>query len=592
MKKIGDGMKAAGSFLIFLLWAGSLIAQETPRVEATVSESQVFEGERITLKIEVAGNSSGNISRPDMPPIDGFRYLSAFPSTSTSYSMVNGVSSMSYSFTWQLEATRRGVHQIPPLSVTFEGETYETRPVTITVLDSGSRPGREDIAQRPDVFLEMQVSDQHPVRGQQVIAELVIYFKSDMDLSSYQVSQGWVTEGFWQEDLNEYHSARAENVILDGVRYRRAVLRKHALFPTRRGELKLQPYKIQANVRYNTRGGNAYDFFSGFRSSTRNLALESEEVVIDVQDLPAAPSGLFINAVGRLNVERSLSDQRIKLGESVEIITEVSGSGNIALVSRPEYSIPAEFDVYRPQEVTELDKRSGRVSGKKTFRDVIIARKVGRFEIPQSRVAMYNDDRRRYETVTLPALSFEVVRDPNAQIGFVSDGRFNVTPVTGIVRWVTGQQKPAYTTWWFWAGLMFPVIVLAGAYRVKVHRDKLLFDELFYRKQHALNKSNESLKAARETTSPHDLKTPYTYIHQALADFITDRLGLPPSGHSDEELVDFLRGNNIPDDLAGNVKALLVKCSTIRFAPVSKTENVIADIRSGAKLVESLSKSL
>ncbi|MEX2397696.1 MAG: BatD family protein, partial [Balneolales bacterium] len=429
MKKIGNGMRSYGLLLLFLSIAVSLSAQdENVQVETTLSESQVYEGERVSLGIVIKSNDSQNITRPDMPQVDGFRYASSYPSTSTSYSMMNGVSAMNYSFTWQLIATHEGVHQVPPVSVVINGETYETEPVTITVLNAQQRPDQQAMDQQPDVFLEMEVSDQSPVRGQQLIADLVIYFKREMDLSSYQVSQGWVTEGFWQEDLNENHSARAENVMVNGTRYRRAVLRKHALFPTRQGELKLQPYKIQANIRQNTRGGNTRDFFGGFRSSTRTMNLESDELTINVQDLPDAPNGLFINAVGDLNVSRSLSEQQIKLGESVEIVTEIAGNGNISLVTRPAYNFSSDFDVYRPQETTDLDTRSGRVSGKKVFRDVIIARRVGSYDIPETEVAIYDDVQRRYETVTLPGMSIDVIRDPNAQIGFVHDGRFNITP--------------------------------------------------------------------------------------------------------------------------------------------------------------------
>lgn len=594
MKKTGNCpyKKGLRIGLIMLIAAGPLAAQDNGvNVEATVSDSQVYTGERVTLKLEVTSNGSKNVSRPDMPIVDGLRNISSFPSTSTSYSMVNGVSTMSYSYSWQLEAMEEGIHEIAPVSVVINGETYQTNPVSITVLNEQSRPGQEEVDSRPDVFLKMEVSDTNPVRGQQIIAELVIYFKNDMDLSSYQVSQGWVTEGFWQEDLNEHHSARAENVLLEGVRYRRAVLRKHALFPTRKGDLKLQPYKIQANVRY-ARSGNS-NYFGGFRNSTRNIDLESEELTIFVQDLPPAPGGLFINAVGRLNVERSLSSNRINLGESVEILTEISGSGNIALVSRPDYTFPSAFDVYQPQESIDLDKRNGRISGKKTFRDVIIARKVGRYELPETRIAMYNDNSHRYETVTLPPLSMEVVRDPNAEIGYVSDGRFKVTPVTGVVRWSSsGGEKPLYRTWWFWAGLLLPLFILGGAYRVKVHRDKLNNDALFSRKQNAAIRAAASLQAAREAISRYDLKTPYTCIHQGLADFITDRCGLPPSGHSDSELTGFIRKYGVQESMAADIQKLLEKCSTIRYAPVSNADNVTNDIRKAEVFIAKLGKCI
>ncbi|MEX0686723.1 MAG: BatD family protein [Balneolales bacterium] len=594
MKKTGNRPfnKFWGMLVLFLLACGAIQAQNQVSVKASVSEDEIFYGEQTSLTIEITSSGSVNIDRPSVPTIDGMRYLSDYPSTSTRYSNVNGEASMSYSYTWQLISTREGVHQIPSIPVTLGGETYDTEPLSITVLNPDKRATALEIESRPDVFLELEVSDRNPVRGQQLIAELVIYFKSEMDLSSFQVGQGWVTEGFWQEDLNEYHSARAETKLLDGVRFRRAVLRRHSLFPTRAGKLKLQPYEIQASVRYNTRSGNNHDFFSSFRSSTRNMSLESNELTINVRDLPEAPNGVFINAVGSLDIKRTLNNNEIKLGESVDIITEISGSGNIALVSRPHYEIPAAFDVYQPQETTELDKRSGKVSGKKIFRDVIIARKVGRYEIPATQVARYNDERRRYETVTLPALAVEVIRDPNAQIGYSGDGRFNVTPITGMVRWSSGERGPLYKSWWLWVGLILPLLVAAGAYRIKLHQNKMDQDVLFSRKQTAANKASYQLNAARKALNSHDAKAPYSYIHQALAGFITDRTGMTPSGHSDVQLAQFVRNKSGNDTIAKQALSHLAKCSTIRFAPIGKPDDVLNDIRLVEKHIESLSKYL
>src|SRR5690625_7101908 len=75
--------------------------------------------------------------------------------------------------------------------------------------------------------------------GQQSVASIVLYFKQGMEVTSYQPTSGWRTDGFWKEELENIRQPQAESVILSGVRYRTATLLRYALFPTRSGELSL-----------------------------------------------------------------------------------------------------------------------------------------------------------------------------------------------------------------------------------------------------------------------------------------------------------------------------------------------------------------
>src|SRR6056297_1387565 len=105
-------MKRTGKpFAIFLLllplfsiFAGNSRAQSADiNVVATVSQTTVYTGERISLSVEVSGDFN-NVSRPNLPEFTGFRLLSNNPSTSRSYSFVNGKTSSSYTYSYYLIA--------------------------------------------------------------------------------------------------------------------------------------------------------------------------------------------------------------------------------------------------------------------------------------------------------------------------------------------------------------------------------------------------------------------------------------------------------------------------------------------------------
>src|SRR5699024_1377092 len=150
--------------------------------------------------------SFNNVSRPTLPTFeDGFRLLSNTPSTSRSYRYVNGQSSTSYTYSYQLIARQTGSHQIPPVSISIDGEEYTTDPIDVTIVDrSQSKKTGEE--QQPDIFVQLELSDSQPVTGQQIISDVVLYFQDGLEVNSYQPVPGWKAEGFWKEELNSSRS--------------------------------------------------------------------------------------------------------------------------------------------------------------------------------------------------------------------------------------------------------------------------------------------------------------------------------------------------------------------------------------------------
>jgi hypothetical protein len=209
-------------------------------LEASLSENQVFVGEQFSLSIEVKGSALRSIDLPVMPDIEGIRILSATPSRGQSISIVNGQTTTVTSYTYTLIARETGTFRIPPILVTVDGEEHVTNSLEVQVLQQRSlqsNPGQR----RPDIFAEIEIDDDSPFVGQQLIASLVIYFKTGIEVTSYQPASGWRTDGFWKEQLENIEQPQAETVIIGDVRYRKATLLRYALFPSRSGELTSKP---------------------------------------------------------------------------------------------------------------------------------------------------------------------------------------------------------------------------------------------------------------------------------------------------------------------------------------------------------------
>ena len=593
MKKTGkSAFILFGVFFVLAICNFRAFAQPSVTVNASVSETTVYTGERISLSVEVSGDFN-NVSRPTLPRLQGFRLLSNNPSTSRNYSFVNGRSSSSYTYSYYLIAQNKGSYVIPSVSVEIDGKEYTTDPITVRIVDRNTSATNPSAQSRPGIFLMMEVSDKTPVTGQQLIADVVLYFKEGLEVSSYQPIPGWKAEGFWKEELENSHRPRAETVILDGVRYRKARLIQLALFPTKTGELTISPYEIVVSVRSAaTRDDPFSSFFGGFGSNQRQAELKTDPLNVEVRPLPDLPDGRYTGAVGSFNISREVNTREALVGETIEIKTTVKGTGNIPLIGKPAYDLPDGLEVYAPQEASSLNRHNEQISGSKTFTDIIIPRSPGTFVIPEEKMAYFNPDQNRYVVETLPPVTFTVERDPNAIASSGQTISFSVQPITGLAAWVSPNSAEPWAYWWFWAGLVLPFIVLGIGYWQKTYQEKMHTDTGFARSRKAAQIAEERLNSAVQLSEQDHVKEAYNVLQKALTGFIGDRLGLPEAGLANQEYIAALDNKGVDPNLTKNVRMLLDKCSTISYAPDASQGYLKSHVELARSILDKLKKVL
>lgn len=270
-----------------------VLAQEVT-VQATLSENNIFEGESVQLDIAISGTALNSLERPEIPSISGLRYLPNRTISGSNYTYVNGKPSLTQSYGFQFIAQTPGSYTVPSIKVTVNGKDFTTKPIAFKVLDPKTIDNG-NAERAPDIYVRLEPSTTDPVVGQQVVADVVLYFKSEIDVSNYNTVPGWKAEGFWKEELNNPAQARTTSVIINGIRYKRARLLQYALFPTKAGELTLSPYTLTVRIR-NTRR-TARDPFN-FSFGQENKELKTLPVTLTVGRPPAIENAEYIGAVG------------------------------------------------------------------------------------------------------------------------------------------------------------------------------------------------------------------------------------------------------------------------------------------------------
>lgn len=578
MRKIGSLFLY---FFAILFFGFSAIANaQSPSVDATLSETNIYSGERVSLEISISGTNMGNVPQPELPEIDGLRWLRGSSSRGSKYTFSGGKPSVTYTFGYALIAQQPGEYTLPAIDVEVDGEQYQTDPISFKVLDPATI-NQGDAERAPDIYVQLEPSTQQPVVGQQVIADVVLYFKNGIEVSSYQPTPGWKAEGFWKEELQYPQRAQTSSTIISGVRYNKAILLQHALFPTKSGELTISPFEITVAVRTQR---NSTPF--GFGLGQERMNLESSPVTLNVQPLPSLDEAQFIGAVGKFDISRSISSESVFVGETVEISTTIEGIGNVPLINKPEFDFPEALENYAPQERSEIARRQRQISGTRTFTDILVPRNEGTFTIPEKKVAYFNPEQKRYIIETLPALTFNAIRDPNSTATVQQDVRLDVKPITGLANWHTVSQQPLYKKYWVWIGILLPLIITALMYSYKTYSDRMQTDPAFARSRTAADNAQKTLSAAEQSS---DVKEGYHLIEKALVQFITDKLNLPPAGLSHQDIIK--KTEELGDtDVIAELKRLLTKCETISYAPNASQQSLEADIQKTRTLIKKVAK--
>lgn len=571
-----------------------LYAQDPVRVEAALSNTILYKGESANLTLTIHGSISGNLDIPVVEPLQGVSLLSQIPSQSTSYQIINGRASSSRSFTYTLMAQQEGSFTIPAIAITIGGRDYRTDPIPFQVI---TRAQSATGSQTPDVFLEISVDADRPVVGQQVIASVDLYFRNGIEISSFQPVQGWRADGFWKEELQNAEQPMAETVLVGQERFRKATLLRYALFPTRSGELTLNPFSMMVGVRSRTVSRDPFaSIFDSFGTNQRRVTLQSEPLELTVRPVPEAPEGVSLDAVGTFTITRRASRTSVVQGEGFEVITTVSGTGNLPLVTRPEFTYGPAFDQYSPQEQTQLNTVGREVKGERVFTEVLVARFPGQAVIPSQTATYFDPSRRRHVSVSLPAITVSVSPAPSAPI--VSAGVSGATGIplfTGalvmhrdvtLIGFVTGS------VFWF-AFLVLPLLAFLTAVAL---RGAALYRE---RNSTALTSRRAAKSAIERLTGllmqpVEEYKTTYATILHIFSTFYFDRLGQPVRSMSERELVnafqEALRGGDV--GVFEALRDLLAVCGSISYAPTRSGADVQRDLKAAIDLVQTLDREL
>ena len=385
--------------------------------------------------------------------------------------------------------------------------------------------------------------------------------------------------GFWIEEIPQPNQPLVEEEIVDGVRYTTAIVAKFALFPTRSGELTLDPLPLDYKERVKRKRRNTIfdDFFNdSFLGGFANRRVVSNELKIKVLPLPdkGKPSD-FSGAVGQFNLSAEIVESEAKVNDAITLRVKISGVGNIKYVKLPQINYPDEVEVFKPEISQESSVKRGKFSGEKKFGYVLIPRKAGKIDLGRISLSYFDPKSGRYMITRSNPIQIEVGEEDRPTLTSTPGlSREEVAILSSDIRFIKRElpefrvlNKKLYKSAWmiFWG--VTPLFALSGAFLFRKHLDQMSTNVAYQRRRKASSESKKRLKRAESAMAAEDSKEFYSEISKALLGAAADRLNLSAASVSAEEVMGRLKEKGNNDEIANEFSTVLMKCEMAIYSP-------------------------
>ena len=362
---------------------------------ATTSNNKIGLNQRFRLEFTIDKQGTDNFR---LPEFSDFRIV-AGPSQSVSQSWINGKTSFNQTFIYIVQPTKIGTFTIPAATLEYEGKTYQSNQLKITVTENVEIPKDPNdptyIAQQ-GIHLVAELSKENPYVGEALYVVYKLYVSENISVSNWAVTESPQYNGFWNQDI-EIKGMDVKMGEFKGERYRYLELKKAILIPQKSGDLVIEPMRMDITLGVPT---GRYNFFGEaiMRSFTESYSTGKKPIKVKALPIEGKPEN-FTGAVGDFQFKVTKNKDVLKANETAKIMVEVAGKGNFKLFEIPKITTPAELEVYTPEYKENLQTTLNGISGKVYSQYTVIPQFKGKYKIPNLSFSYFNPTQKKYHTI-------------------------------------------------------------------------------------------------------------------------------------------------------------------------------------------------
>jgi hypothetical protein len=602
-------------FLLFtILAAWQVKAADKVRFVAEAADV-VVSGDQVRLVFTV---NSQDIKDFRAPSIKGFDVLMG-PSRSqqSSIQIINGkrTSNSSTAFTYILLAGNPGTYTIPAASVEVNGEKVFSNAISIKVLpqdqtsgNSGNNGGGSASSSRSqaagsrisanDLFITATASKTTVHEQEAILLTYKVYTVVNLRQLYGKMPD---LKGFHTQEVELPQQKTFTLEHYKGRNYNTTVWSQYVLFPQQTGKLEIPSITFDGVVAQQTISDDPFDaFFNGGGYVEVKKKITTPKVVINVQPLPAKPAG-FSGAVGEFKLASSINATDVKTNDAVTIKLTLSGTGNMKLIGTPEVKFPQDFEIYAPKVTDDYKLTNSGLTGTKTFEYLAIPRHAGNFTIPAIEFTYFDLKSNSYKTLKTGAYNLKVAKGQGNADQVISDftNKESVKMLGKDIRFIKLGDSSLRPKGDFFFGtvgyyLCYLIPLLLFVVFAVIYRQKALENANVAKvKTKKANKvATRRMKLAGKLLAENKKNEFYDEVLKALWGYISDKLSIPVSQLSKDNIEAELTNYGVQEALIAEFIGVLNECEYARYAPGNENEAMDKVYSASVEVISKMENSI
>ena len=219
------------------------------------------------------------------------------------------------------------------------------------------------------------------------------------------------------------------------------------------------------------------------------------------------------------------------------------------------------------------------MKGTSSIEYTFVPQAVGEFSIPEYEFVYFDPQTKKYETLKTQAYKLNVAKGANAPAA--SNDQQNITiKNTDILHIKLGDKNltkdntPVIYNFGYWLVYIVLLAALIAIIFVYSKHIKLSADVTGLKKAHANKVAKKRLNVAEKYLKQHNIDAFYEELLKALWGYLSDKLSMPASQLTRQNIVDELAKNNIAEDITKDLIAIIDECEMARYTPGLTEESV------------------
>ena len=552
---------------------------------------QVAVGEQFPLRYTMSTTDVKGFRAGSIP--DGFEVLMG-PSTSTqqSFQMINGRTSQSSSvtYTYILAAVKKGTFIISGAHATVDGKSAYSSSVRINVSGKaqnqqygGGMQQQQGAQVRPsgsrisgnDLFIKVSANKTRVHEQEPILLTYKVY--TQLELTQLEGKMPDLTGFHTQEvPLPQQKSFHIETV--NGRPYRCVTWSQYVMYPQMTGKLQIPSITFKGIVVQENRNVDPFEAFfnggSGYVEVKKDIVAQG--MTIQVDPLPQKPSN-FSGGVGRFTISASLDHNKVKAGDPVKVRIVVGGNGNLKLIKQPEVQLPNDFDKYDAKVTDKTKLTASGLTGNMIYDVLIVPRNQGKYQLQPIELTYFDTSTNKYKTIRTNPMVLEVEKG-SGKVGDVADYSQRQDKDIHFIH--DGAPEMVDTNDYFFGSPLYTilnalVVVIFLVLLIVFRKQAMEMANIDAMRGKKANKvAGKRLKLAAKLMAEGKSSAFYDEVLRALWGYVSDKLSIPVSQLSRENIAEKLSARNASQSDIDTFLEALDECEFERYAPGDAAGNM------------------